>query len=84
MYKDLTELENKVLEAIKKDCFYRESEAGICWVFTDFFAKDAGISVESCKGVLGSLVKKEIIRIDDYTDRGYDENNALQVNKNYR
>lgn len=79
MFAELTELENKVLEAIKQDCFYQESDSGTCWCFTDQFAKDAGISVESCKGVLGSLQKKDIIHID-----AYDENNILQVNEKYR
>lgn len=84
MYKELTELENKVLEAIKDDPFYKESEGqGLCWCFTEQFAKDAGISVESCKGVLGSLVKKEVIHIDNNKDCG-DSNNALTVSEKYR
>lgn len=85
-YKDLTEMENKVLEAIKQDCFYRESDNYSCWCWVDEFAKDAGISIESCKGVLGSLVKKGVVHIDFY-DKNFEtghNDNSLQVLKGYR
>jgi hypothetical protein len=86
-YKELTELENKVLRAIKSDCFYQESENGVCWVFTDQFAKDAGISIESCRAILGTLTEKKVIHIDKMTakDREFGErNNILQVSEDYR
>lgn len=85
-YAELTELENRVLDAIKQDCFYRESDDGECWCFADEFAKDAGITVESCKGVLGSLVQKKVINIWE-GDRNFNTNkidNLLQVSKKYR
>jgi len=83
VYDNLTELENKVLEAIKKDCFYQESEDGSCWCWADQFAKDAGISVESCKAVLGTMVQKKVIRIDDWKSLG-EKDNYLQVAEDYR
>ena len=90
-YDGLTELENKVLFAIKQDCFYQESFGqddekyeGSCYCWPSDYAEIAKISVSACKGVLGSLVKKGVIRIDDWKSCGQDPDNGLQVALPYR
>lgn len=61
----LTDLEKKVLTALA-DCMYAE------WGFSDAGATDlaeaTGIPMKSIRGVIGSLVKKGLVYVDDRTD----------------
>lgn len=68
---ELTQLEKSVLNCIATSEFNslngsipRTTEESSTWLFTDELAKDNGITVNQVKGVLGSLVKKEIIMTD--------------------
>ena len=50
----------------------RTTEESSTWLFTDELAKDNGLTENQVKGVLGSLVKKEIIVTDyDEDDKEY-------------
>jgi hypothetical protein len=46
------------------------------WLWTDELAADAGLTVNQVKGVLGSLVKKGLVDIDDL-----DADSCIQITK---
>lgn len=64
---NLTELETKVL-----DCFIGSlyAEPGFSDVDAKDIAEELGISTKIIRGALGSLVKKEIVSLDE-NDSGY-------------
>ena len=55
------------MNEVNGDCA-RTVEESATWVFTDQIAKDAGLTINQTKGVLGSLVKKGMIEIDPDED----------------
>jgi DNA-binding MarR family transcriptional regulator len=68
----MTEYEKSVLNIIATSEFNqlngsipRTTEESATWLFVDEIAEDAGLSMNQVKGVLGSLVKKGMINIDD-------------------
>ena len=70
--KNLTELEKKVLQAIA-DSMYAE------WGYSDIGATDVahatGIETKVLRGVISSLVKKNLLQIEDRSDNvGYRAN----------
>ena len=69
---ELTQLEKSVLCIIGTSEFNqlngsipRTTEESATWLFVDEIADDASLTMNQVKGVLGSLVKKGIIEIDD-------------------
>ena len=60
---NLTEMEKKVLDAITKDDFYENGLNSCLWtdVYLDTLKGYYGIDAKTARGVLSSLVKKEII-----------------------
>lgn len=69
----LTNLEKSVLNIIATSEFNQNNggiprtiEESSTWLFVDDIAEDSGLTVNQVKGVLGSLVKKELIAIDDF------------------
>ncbi len=72
-YHGLTEKESSVLNCIATSEYNQlngsipttvEESATYLWV--DELANEAGLTMNQVKGVLGSLVKKEMIDIDDF------------------
>jgi hypothetical protein len=68
----LTENEKSILNIVATSEFNavngsipRHPEESPTWMFIDEIAEDSGLTVNQCKGVLGSLVKKGIVDIDD-------------------
>jgi len=57
----------------------RTVEESATWLFVDDIAEDAGLTVNQVKGVLGSLVKKGLIDIDDIDA---EEDTLVQITKN--
>lgn len=56
---NLTEMENKVYESVKEEC-KREYSSGVIAI-----SNDTGIGVNSVKGVVGSLVKKGLLEVQE-------------------
>ncbi len=55
----LTEMERTTLDDITKDCFYEEGLDSVIWA--DCFLDDATYDPKEVRGVLSSLIKKDII-----------------------
>jgi hypothetical protein len=64
---NLTELESKVLESFIGGLY---AEPGFSDVDAKDIASDLGISTKIIRGALGSLVKKDIVSLDE-NDSGY-------------
>lgn len=71
-YETLTEYESSVLNIIATSEYNqnngslpRSTEESATWLWVDEIAEDAGLTMNQVKGVLGSLVKKEVVSIDD-------------------
>ena len=67
----LTELENKTMNAIAYNDYTslnggepNKADDTLTWHWPDEFAQDVEISVNQIKGVLSSLVQKELIHIE--------------------
>lgn len=56
----------------------RTTEESATWLYTKDIAEEAVMAVNQVKGVLGSLVKKGILDIDDYDD---DSEHLVQITK---
>ena len=56
---ELTEMERTILDDITKDCFYEEGLDSVIWA--DCFLDTTKIPAKQARGVLSSLVKKDII-----------------------
>ena len=68
----MTELETSVLNIIATSDYnqlngsiQRTVEESATYLWVDEIAEDSGLSMNQVKGVLGSLVKKELVVIDD-------------------
>jgi len=81
-YPELTEMENKVIAAIKVDEIYSQSDSGSCWTCVEQIAEDSGLAVNQVKGVLGSLQKKRVLFIDE--DNGAGDEGSITVAEQYR
>jgi len=82
----LTEYEKNVLTIIATSEFNtlngsipRTVEESATWMWTADIAAEAGLTVNQTKGVLGSLVKKNMIAIDDIDA---DEDTLVQLTEN--
>lgn len=69
----MTEYEKSVLNIIATSDYNqlngsipRTVEESATYLWVDEIAEDAGLSMNQVKGVLGSLVKKELIMVDDF------------------
>jgi DNA-binding MarR family transcriptional regulator len=77
--KNLTELEMKIVAAIKQSELYEETNGDI-WVDVEELSDISKLSKGSVKGVLGSLRKKGVITITPWED-GL---NALNLHDDYK
>lgn len=80
---NLTSNEKNILNIIATDecnalngSVPRTTEESATWIFTKYLAEDSELTVNQTKGVLGSLVKKGILDIDDPED---DSENLVQI-----
>ena len=80
----MTENEKSVLNIIATSEFNqlngsipRTVEESATWLFIDEVADDASLTVNQVKGVLGSLVKKGLIDVDDIDE----EETLIQITK---
>ena len=80
----MTDYEKSVLNIIATDecnslngSIPRTVEESATWLFIDQVAEDASLTVNQVKGVLGSLVKKGLIDIDDIDE----EETLVQITK---
>jgi DNA-binding MarR family transcriptional regulator len=71
----ITEFEGKILNLIARSELNALNGAvpktpmdSATWLFVDDLATDSGLTQNQVKGVLGSLVKKELIQTDDNDD----------------
>lgn len=69
----MTEYEKSVLNIIATSDYNqlngsipRTVEESATYLWVDEIAEDAGLSMNQVKGVLGSLVKKELVMVDDF------------------
>jgi len=69
----LTENEKSLLNIIATSEFNslngnipRTPEESATWLFMDDLADESGLTVNQVKGVLGSMVKKNLISVDDF------------------
>lgn len=69
---NMTEYEKSILNSIATSEYNRlngeiprNTEDSATWLFVDELAEDNGLTMNQVKGVLGSLVKKGLIDIDD-------------------
>jgi len=80
----MTQYETSVLNLIATSEFNhlngsrpRTTEESATWLFMDELAEDAGLAINQVKGVLGSLVKKDLIEVDDIDE----EETLIQLTK---
>lgn len=66
----LTSKELQVLSAFNtyEDAEGTKSDLGVSWTDVQMLATDTGLSVKSVKGVVGSLVKKDLVFADNEDD----------------
>jgi predicted transcriptional regulator len=77
----LTELETKVLESLINNLY---AEPGFSDVDAKDISKEIGISTKSIRGALGSLVKKEIVSLEETNTYGASEQYVLiHLNREY-
>ena len=67
----VTQLEKQVLESIANGMY---AELGFSDIGPTEVQSETGIEMKKLRGVLGSLVKKELIDIDRREDEGYKNN----------
>lgn len=76
----LTEKETELMQLIPLDNFYESGYESILW--TRIFVDDAGLDEKKTRGVLSSLVKKGLIRIDtDETEENEWSRSTLALNQ---
>ena len=87
-YHGLTEKESSVLNTIATSEFNqlngsipRTTEESNTWLWVDELAEDNGLTMNQVKGVLSSLVKKEMIGIDN-SDPDPEEDTLVCILKN--
>ena len=84
-YETLTEYESSVLNDIATSDYNqnngslpRSTEESATYLWVDEIAANVGLAMNQVKGVLGSLVKKGIIDIDDIDSK---EDTLVQIQK---
>lgn len=65
---NLTELEIKILQASRTNEYCDAVDEGAPWVFA--VIEESGILVNQARGVIASLVKKGIVIVEDYENKG--------------
>ncbi len=77
---NLTELEEKVLENLIDNLY---AEPGFSDVDAKDISKETGIPMKSIRGVLGSLVKKGIVSLDETSTYGAPKYVIIYLNNDY-
>ena len=80
----MTENEKSILNIIARSEYNQNNgsiprtvEESATYLFIDELADDSGLTVNQVKGVLGSLVKKGLVDVDDFDD----EETLVQITK---
>lgn len=72
----VTQLEKQVLEALAKNMY---AELGFSDAGYLELREDTGLTNNTLRGVIGSLVKKEMVYVDDRVDEGYGNNTDMHI-----
>ena len=81
----MTENEKSILNIIARSEYNQNNgsiprtvEESATWLFMDDLADDSGLTVNQVKGVLGSLVKKGLVDVDDIDE----DETLIQITQN--